>query len=186
MEQTPNVQIEESWKLALAGEFASPYFAGIKKFLVETMSAGHKVYPPGPLIFNAFNTTPFGGKTAGVRNLNQTSSVTHVTEQTFVGAADNVTAFPAKVPKAAMSTQDIISRQCAYNTAIAWVGVLVQAGALTLPAKVGVRNQIMDEILEKYRDEILGWNTGTIKEKPQTDDTTITHEPFTDDSELFE
>ncbi len=59
MEQTPNVQIEESWKLALAGEFASPYFAGIKKFLVETMSAGHKVYPPGPLIFNAFNKTPF-------------------------------------------------------------------------------------------------------------------------------
>jgi uracil-DNA glycosylase len=59
MEQTPNVQIEESWKLALAGEFASPYFAGIKKFLVETMSAGHKVYPPGSLIFNAFNKTPF-------------------------------------------------------------------------------------------------------------------------------
>ena len=59
MEQTSNVQIEESWKLALAGEFASPYFAGIKKFLVETMSAGHKVYPPGSLIFNAFNKTPF-------------------------------------------------------------------------------------------------------------------------------
>jgi uracil-DNA glycosylase len=59
MEQTPNVQIEEGWKLALAAEFASPYFAGIKKFLVETMSAGHKVYPPGPLIFNAFNKTPF-------------------------------------------------------------------------------------------------------------------------------
>ncbi len=59
MEQTPNVQIEESWKLALAAEFASPYFAGIKKFLVETMSAGHKVYPPGSLIFNAFNKTPF-------------------------------------------------------------------------------------------------------------------------------
>lgn len=103
-----------------------------------------------------------------------------------VGAGDNVTAFPAKVPKATLSTQDIISRQSAYNTAIAWVGVLVQAGALTLPAKVGVRNQIMDEILEKYRDEILGWNTGTIKETPKTDDTTITHEPFTDDSELFE
>ena len=59
MEQTPNVKIEESWKLALASEFVSPYFADIKKFLVETMKAGHKVYPPGPLIFNAFNKTPF-------------------------------------------------------------------------------------------------------------------------------
>jgi len=62
MEQTPNtvnVQIEESWKQALAAEFLSPWFADIKKFLVETMKAGHRVYPPGPMIFNAFNKTPF-------------------------------------------------------------------------------------------------------------------------------
>lgn len=62
MEQLPdtsNVKIEESWKQALAAEFIAPYFADIRKFLVETMKAGHKVYPPGSLIFNAFNKTPF-------------------------------------------------------------------------------------------------------------------------------
>ncbi len=62
MEQLPdtsNVKIEESWKQALAAEFIAPYFADIRKFLVETMKAGHRVYPPGSLIFNAFNKTPF-------------------------------------------------------------------------------------------------------------------------------
>lgn len=62
MEQTPSVtsvQIEESWKNALAAEFQKPYFAGIKQFLLEAKQAGKTIYPPGPLIFNAFNKTPF-------------------------------------------------------------------------------------------------------------------------------
>ena len=54
-----NVQIEESWKKVLENEFQQPYFAAIKAFLVKEKQAGKKVYPPGPLIFNAFNTTPF-------------------------------------------------------------------------------------------------------------------------------
>jgi uracil-DNA glycosylase len=62
MEQTPpvtNVQIEESWKQALAEEFQKPYFSDIKQFLQEAKQAGKTIYPPGPLIFNAFNKTPF-------------------------------------------------------------------------------------------------------------------------------
>lgn len=63
MEQVPpavtNVQIEASWKQALAGEFQKPYFAAIKQFLMDARAAGKTVYPPGPLIFNAFNKTPF-------------------------------------------------------------------------------------------------------------------------------
>jgi uracil-DNA glycosylase len=54
-----NVQIEASWKEALADEFGQPYFAAIKTFLVQEKQAGKTVYPPGPLIFNAFNQTPF-------------------------------------------------------------------------------------------------------------------------------
>lgn len=60
MEQTVVVrpQIEESWKAVLAEEFEKPYFASLKAFLVEEKKA-HRVYPPGKLIFNAFNSTPF-------------------------------------------------------------------------------------------------------------------------------
>lgn len=62
MEQPPsvtNVQIEESWKKILADEFQKDYFSNIKKVLLEAKEAGKTIYPPGPLIFNAFNKTPF-------------------------------------------------------------------------------------------------------------------------------
>ena len=58
-QSAPNVQIEESWKKVLAGEFSQPYFAEIKSFLQSEKKAGKTIYPPGPLIFNAFNRTPF-------------------------------------------------------------------------------------------------------------------------------
>jgi len=54
-----NVQIEEGWKQALAEEFSKPYFAQIKAFLLAEKQAEKTIYPPGPLIFNAFNKTPF-------------------------------------------------------------------------------------------------------------------------------
>lgn len=55
-----NVQIEPSWKVALGDTFEQPYFQGIAQFLRTEKAAGKIIYPPGPLIFNAFNTTPFG------------------------------------------------------------------------------------------------------------------------------
>ena len=54
-----SVKIEESWKKALAPEFEKPYFQAITNFLRKEIGSGKTVYPPGPLIFNAFNTTPF-------------------------------------------------------------------------------------------------------------------------------
>ena len=54
-----NVKIEESWKKVLAPEFEKEYFAGIKNKIVEDLEAGKTIYPPGKLIFNAFNLTPF-------------------------------------------------------------------------------------------------------------------------------
>src|SRR5918992_1028771 len=53
------VQIEESWKEVLAEEFDKPYFHALRAFLKKEKDEGHVIYPPGPLIFNAFNTTPF-------------------------------------------------------------------------------------------------------------------------------
>jgi uracil-DNA glycosylase len=54
-----DVKIEESWKQALKDEFSKPYFEQIPRHLKTEKSQGKTIYPPGPLIFNAFNTTPF-------------------------------------------------------------------------------------------------------------------------------
>ncbi len=50
--------IEEGWYEALKNEFESAYFTDIKTFLIDEKKR-HVVYPPSPLIFNAFNLTPF-------------------------------------------------------------------------------------------------------------------------------
>ncbi len=54
-----SVKIEESWKKVLKDEFEQPYFQGIASFLKKAKADGKTIYPPGSLIFNAFNTTPF-------------------------------------------------------------------------------------------------------------------------------
>jgi len=54
-----SVQIELSWLEHLAGEFSKPYFAQIKQFLTDEKTRCKTIFPPGPLIFNAFNQTPF-------------------------------------------------------------------------------------------------------------------------------
>ena len=53
-----NVEIEESWKRHLQGEFDKPYFAGLTQKVRQEYMAG-TCYPPGKLIFNAFNLCPF-------------------------------------------------------------------------------------------------------------------------------
>ena len=54
-----NVKIEASWKAALQEEFEKPYFANVVSYVKAEKAAGHTVYPPGSLIFNAFDKTPF-------------------------------------------------------------------------------------------------------------------------------
>ena len=53
------VRIEESWKAMLKSEFEQPYFEQMALFLKTEKMAGKTIYPPGPLIFNAFDQTPF-------------------------------------------------------------------------------------------------------------------------------
>ena len=54
-----DVKIEESWKRVLAPEFEKPYFQALVQQLHAEKRAGRTIYPPGPLIFNAFALTPF-------------------------------------------------------------------------------------------------------------------------------
>jgi uracil-DNA glycosylase len=53
-----NPQIDDSWKKALQAEFDAPYFKQLKAFLLKEKAA-HQVFPPGPLLFSAFNRCPF-------------------------------------------------------------------------------------------------------------------------------
>lgn len=56
--QSLNPQIDESWKIVLRDEFASPYFQELTSFLREEKKM-YQIYPAGPQIFAAFNHTPF-------------------------------------------------------------------------------------------------------------------------------
>jgi len=56
--QKSNPQIEVSWANILQEEFEAPYFQELKQFLKEEKNK-YTIYPPGNLIFNAFNNTPF-------------------------------------------------------------------------------------------------------------------------------
>ncbi|MEB3196177.1 MAG: uracil-DNA glycosylase [Candidatus Sericytochromatia bacterium] len=52
-------RLDESWKRVLAAEFQQPYFRALKAFLLAERAAGRTFYPPGRLIFNALDRTPF-------------------------------------------------------------------------------------------------------------------------------
>jgi len=54
-----DVKIEEGWKNVLKAEFSKPYFQNAVTFIKAEKSQGKTVYPPGALIFNAFDKTPF-------------------------------------------------------------------------------------------------------------------------------
>lgn len=53
-----DVKIESGWKAQLQSEFDKPYFAQLTQF-VRQEYATTTVYPPGKLIFNAFDLCPF-------------------------------------------------------------------------------------------------------------------------------
>jgi uracil-DNA glycosylase len=54
-----SVKIEESWREVLKHEFTKPYFLQVTTHLKMERATGVVIYPPGPLIFNAFTHTPF-------------------------------------------------------------------------------------------------------------------------------
>lgn len=57
--ESREVRLESSWKRRLAPEFHQDYMVALRAFLLERKRAGATIYPPGPLIFNALDSTPF-------------------------------------------------------------------------------------------------------------------------------
>ncbi|MBT8147695.1 MAG: uracil-DNA glycosylase, partial [Gammaproteobacteria bacterium] len=53
------IQLHDSWKSLLLEEFQLPYMQSLREFLSNQKRLGKTVYPPGKLIFNALNSTPF-------------------------------------------------------------------------------------------------------------------------------
>lgn len=53
-----SVKIEETWKRQLEGEFGKQYFVSLTYF-VRSEYSQYTCFPPGKLIFNAFNLCPF-------------------------------------------------------------------------------------------------------------------------------
>ena len=53
------IQLEPGWKSQLEDEFHQPYMQALRAFLLQRRQQGAVIYPPGKLIFNALNSTPF-------------------------------------------------------------------------------------------------------------------------------
>ncbi|MCQ4320191.1 uracil-DNA glycosylase [Stutzerimonas stutzeri] len=58
MNPDDRVKLENSWKAALQDEFEQPYMKQLGEFLRREKVAGKVIYPPGPMIFQALNSTP--------------------------------------------------------------------------------------------------------------------------------
>ncbi|GAA6166411.1 uracil-DNA glycosylase [Sessilibacter corallicola] len=56
---SPAIQLPESWLTYLQSEFDQDYMKSLKQFLVQEKQSGKTIYPPGKLMFNAFNSTDF-------------------------------------------------------------------------------------------------------------------------------
>jgi uracil-DNA glycosylase len=52
-------QLHPSWQAIIGQEFNQPYMQNLRDFLTQEKAGGKIIYPPSPLIFNAFNHTPF-------------------------------------------------------------------------------------------------------------------------------
>lgn len=51
--------LHPSWQAVIGDEFNKPYMQSLRQFLAQQKAEGKVIYPPMPLIFNAFNHTPF-------------------------------------------------------------------------------------------------------------------------------
>lgn len=52
------IALHESWRVPLQGEFAAPYMAELKAFLLAEKAAGKRIFPKGRQWFRALDLTP--------------------------------------------------------------------------------------------------------------------------------
>ncbi|WP_188063309.1 uracil-DNA glycosylase [Sphingobium sp. KCTC 72723] len=55
---TAPIKLHESWRIALADQFAAPHMAGLKSFLESEKAAGKRIFPKGSEYFRALDLTP--------------------------------------------------------------------------------------------------------------------------------
>ena len=56
---TPDkIKLDPSWRAALADEFAKPYMAALRGFLVAEKAAGKRIFPAGSEMFRALDLVP--------------------------------------------------------------------------------------------------------------------------------
>ncbi len=59
MPEDKNEQLDASWQAVIGDELTKPYMLSLRDFLKQEKTAGKTIYPPSPLVFNAFKHTPF-------------------------------------------------------------------------------------------------------------------------------
>jgi len=59
MTQDREIRLQPGWKNCLQDEFHQPYMQELRSFLLQRKQKGAVIYPPGALIFNALDSTPF-------------------------------------------------------------------------------------------------------------------------------
>ncbi len=55
---TDTIKLDESWRQPLAAEFAEPYMAALRSFLVDEKAKGKRIFPKGSEWFRALDLTP--------------------------------------------------------------------------------------------------------------------------------
>ncbi|GAB1262096.1 uracil-DNA glycosylase [Aurantivibrio plasticivorans] len=53
------IKLDPTWLAVLEEEFKKPYMQVLKTFLLQEKQQGKIIYPPGDVIFNALDSTPF-------------------------------------------------------------------------------------------------------------------------------
>jgi len=159
-----DVQIEASWKEALKNEFTKPYFLEVVTHLKTEKLAGKTIYPPGSLIFNAFNHTPFNKVSVVILGQDPYHNPGQAHGMSF-SVPNGVKPPPSLVNIYKEIKSDIgIPMPAAYGNLTRWAeqGVLLLNAILTVRAnepashqKIGWMN-FTDAVIQKISDERSG------------------------------
>ncbi|WP_317206732.1 uracil-DNA glycosylase [Ferruginibacter lapsinanis] len=159
-----DVKMEPSWKEVLKNEFTKPYFLEIVTFLKTERAAGKTIYPPGPLIFNAFNQTPFDKVRVVILGQDPYHNPGQAHGLSF-SVPNGIKPPPSLVNIYKEIQKDIgVAMPAAYGNLTSWAeqGVLLLNAILTVRAnepashqKIGWMN-FTDAVIQKISDEKKG------------------------------
>lgn len=155
--------MEESWKNVLKEEFDKTYFQHIVTFLKAEKASGKTIYPPGPLIFNAFKQTPFDKVKVVILGQDPYHNKNQAHGLSF-SVSDRVTKPPSLVNIFKEIKDDLGLQIPAYGNLQKWAnqGVLLLNASLTVREnEPGSHSQIgwlqfTDDVIKKISNEKEG------------------------------